>query len=346
MDASKAVQDYQTLREMSELLAQSQCFYELLKEGQKRYLTTGEIFVRVLAGQELGLPPVYSVGQLYVQGGRVCSSAKCMWSMIKGSGLLESSQFEETSTSCRLTVKRKGNPRPYSLLYTMDDAIKAGLATRSVWIKYPGAMMRSRVISAVANVEFGDVTGNMHTREELGYEWSDDVAAETVSARDTIPPEVPVVENVLPPTPAIPEPITPTPDPPKPPSQSWTEILNAIRETEARKSGTVGNNWTDEQHAELLIAFASDKMKSAWATQLLEKLAKAPTSETAALGISFFRTRGILPAVQEPVDLPQEVATAYPGMIENTKTQNNAQEVTEPKSDNTEAVAVPELAQG
>lgn len=327
MDAAKVVQDYQTLREISELLAQSGCFYELLKEGAKRQLTTGEIFVRVLAGQELGLPPVYSVGQLYIQGGRVCSSAKCMWSMIKHSGLLESSQFDETPTSCRLTVKRKGNPRPYSLQYTMDDAIKAGLATRSVWVKYPGAMMRSRVISAVANVEFGDVTGNMHTREELGYEWSDDVATEPSEPQDTSEAAIENSSSNAPlPAPSEQEQAKPTVTP----EQDWTTILNGIK--------TVGGSWTDEQHGELLVAFSSTKMKPAWATQLLEKLSKTPTTETAALGIAFFRTRGILPTVQEPVELPQEAAKSAPGAIEEPEVGNEPPTPTEPKSDDTEGV--------
>lgn len=331
MAEERTTHDWHGLWDLSQVLAKSGCMPvdingKRSRDDAPRPATAEELFVLTLAGDELGMPPMQSIRHLMIRNGRVSTSAESMWGLVKHSNFLENSRFDETPTSCKLTVKRKGD-LPYSWTYTIADATKAGIAGQSNWMKYPAAMLRARAISAVCRVVFPDVCGGLYTPDEVAED----------SGEIESHPEVPEPEKIIPPTP---EPVPPEPEPPKPevkPEQDWTTILNGIK--------TVGGSWTDEQHAELLIAFSSTKMKPAWATQLLEKLSKTPTTETAALGISFFRTRGILPTVQEPAELPQETAKSVPGAIEEAGAQKDAQEVTESKGGDTEGVAGPDTTQ-
>ena len=70
-------------------------------------------------------------------------------------------------------TKRKGDPDPISLSYTIDQAEQAGLLkpTRSGkpsnWQKMPRQMLRARAKSELARLVYPDLLAGLYTPDEL-----------------------------------------------------------------------------------------------------------------------------------------------------------------------------------
>lgn len=92
--------------------------------------------------------------------------------LILDSGLLEDMQIEEQPGSCRVTLKRLGVPTPVTVLYTIEDARKAGLTEGSqlgngrlrgagAYEKWQANMLRWRALGFAQDLLFSDVCGGL-----------------------------------------------------------------------------------------------------------------------------------------------------------------------------------------
>src|SRR6185295_12230242 len=87
-----------------------------------------DVFVSIMAGQELGLPPMAALRGVHVVKGKPVLSADTMVGIVLGSGLAEYfSCIKEDAMECAYETKRRGSPHPQRCTWSLDDAKRAGL---------------------------------------------------------------------------------------------------------------------------------------------------------------------------------------------------------------------------
>ena len=126
-----------------------------------------QAIVKIQAGKELGLAPVYSMMNINVIRGRLTTSANTLALLVKRSGRYNYHIEEHTDLKCTITFFEDGKVAGEST-FTMDDAKRAELVKPdSGWAKYPRAMLFSRAISQGARIYAPDAIGGVYTDEEI-----------------------------------------------------------------------------------------------------------------------------------------------------------------------------------
>lgn len=152
----------------------------------------------MLAGRELGIPPMQAFRTIYVVKGNVSLSAQLMAALIIKAGH-SYELLENSNTRCSIKFTRRGGAT-YTHEFTIDDAKRAELVNGDNWRKYPKAMLWSRCMSSGARAFMPDVIMGMYTPEELtgddGVVLDADGEIIDVVAKETTPePEPPKPEK-------------------------------------------------------------------------------------------------------------------------------------------------------
>lgn len=125
-----------------------------------------DIFVSIIAGQELGLAPMAALRGIHVVKGKPILSADTMVGLVLSRGAAEYfSCIAETPTSVTYETKRSGSPKPQTCTWSLEDAKRAGLNGDN-WQKYPRAMLRARCKAMLARDVYPDVLAGCYTEEE------------------------------------------------------------------------------------------------------------------------------------------------------------------------------------
>ena len=134
-----------------------------------RHLTTPEAVVAVVAtGREIGLTTMQSVRNIYFVDGKVTLSADLIVSLVKRHPACEYFRVSEaTNESVTCETKRKGDPEPTTMTWTLKDAERAGLLNKDNWKKYPKAMLRARCSSDLARAVYPDAAMGVYDPDEL-----------------------------------------------------------------------------------------------------------------------------------------------------------------------------------
>tara|TARA_Y100001938_G_scaffold150301_1_gene240581 strand:+ start:3690 stop:4478 length:789 start_codon:yes stop_codon:yes gene_type:complete len=144
-----------------------------------------QIATAILAGQEAGLGPVYSVQNIAIINGRPSMWGNAILALIQSSGKLEDYKVQRIGPSfdidsaeikdwpadfgVTVTMKRRGQETPYVGKFTVGDAKRAGLwmnTRKSPWINHPLDMLERRALGKAANKGFADVLAGLGVREE------------------------------------------------------------------------------------------------------------------------------------------------------------------------------------
>lgn len=127
----------------------------------------------ILAGAELGLPPMVSLRHIFLVEGKVGLSAEIMLSLIIQAGV-KVTWLAMTAEKATIRLQRPGKD-PFEMSWTIEEAKKANLVGEKKvnWNRYPAAMLRARAISAAARAHCPDITNGCYSREEM-----EDLAAE------------------------------------------------------------------------------------------------------------------------------------------------------------------------
>ena len=154
--------------------------YEEIKGMAQAFVTSGmfqdtkqlaQAIVKIQAGRELGLPPVYSMQNINLIRNRLTCSANTMAMLVKSSKLYNYRIKEHTDLVCTITFfERNGDKwsEVGEFTFSIEDARRADLVKAdSVWIKYPRAMLFSRAISQGARIYAPDAIGGIYTDEEI-----------------------------------------------------------------------------------------------------------------------------------------------------------------------------------
>lgn len=180
--AGLALTSLADVRTLGEVLAKSGYFQDARDVAQAA--------VKVLAGQEVGLPPIAAMTGIYIVKGRVTFSAATMAALIKRSGRYSYRVIEHSDKACEIAFTAAGQEIGRSR-FTLDDAKRARLGG-DAWNGYPRNMLFARAMSNGARWYTPDVFGGpVYTPEELREGGADEPVPARVETTPEAPPETP-----------------------------------------------------------------------------------------------------------------------------------------------------------
>lgn len=119
----------------------------------------------MLAGREMGLPPMQSFRGLYVVNGQVTMSAQHMAAKLIEAGVVYIIR-EMTADACEIEFRRS-NGMHLAYRYTMEDAKTAQLTDKDNWKKFAKDMLYNRCMALGARKVAPDVLAGMYTPDEI-----------------------------------------------------------------------------------------------------------------------------------------------------------------------------------
>jgi len=124
-----------------------------------------QVFTMLSTGMELGLGFATSLRTIYIVEGRASMSSDLM----RGLAINAGCRFEyerNDEEACRIVVYR--NEKKVGVAeFSMQDAIRAGVAGRGTWNKYPKAMLAARAGAMAARLGAPDRLAGLHAPEEI-----------------------------------------------------------------------------------------------------------------------------------------------------------------------------------
>jgi hypothetical protein len=126
-----------------------------------------DILVTLLAGQEMGLPPMASLRGIHVIKGKPVLGADTMVAVVLGSGKAVYFRRVDDGRDDAVTyeTQREGHPSPQRVTWTLTDAKRAGLNGDN-WTKYPRAMLAARAKAELARDVYPDVLAGCYDPDE------------------------------------------------------------------------------------------------------------------------------------------------------------------------------------
>lgn len=175
--AGEMIKTLDDVLKLSTIVAQSGMFPDIQSQARAAMI--------IIAGQEIGVPPMASLRGLYVQKGKVEIHAGLLAAMIKSSAKYEYRVVERTDELCRLGWYEEGKHVGDSQ-YTIEDAKRAQLIKPdSNWSKSPRAMCFARALTEGQRVYAPDIAiGSAYSQGEIPNDDGD--AGQVSDAYETI----------------------------------------------------------------------------------------------------------------------------------------------------------------
>lgn len=127
--------------------------------------TVGDIVATILAGRELGLPPMTSLRMLYAVDGRIGMDASLILALLMRGGVRH--KWIETNNKVAVIRLERPGHDPLEFPYGLEDANRAKLLGKDNWKNHPAAMLRARCVSAAARAYAPDLVAGIYVLDEL-----------------------------------------------------------------------------------------------------------------------------------------------------------------------------------
>lgn len=176
------------LKTLAEMMASSVFNYS--KNGKSAKLKSGDIFIKMLKGIEIGLEPIASLDLIDVIEGIPTLKPQGMLALAWGSGQMEALNIIDDGTKCSVTIKRQGTPA-HTETFSAQDAEAMELAGKYNWKQQPAVMRKWRAVSAACRIVFPDIIQGMYIPEEIAPElpYDDNGEIETIEQSQASPEE-------------------------------------------------------------------------------------------------------------------------------------------------------------
>lgn len=155
--------DFDVMQKASTALFRSGYFTDVKSEAQA--------IVKVLAGQELGLPAFASMSGIHIVQGKPVLGANVIATLVKNDPRYNYKIVECTDKICTIEWFENGQSTGQSS-FTMSEAQNAGLTGKDNWKKYPSDMLFARAISRGARRHAPGIFGGspVYTPDELNVD--------------------------------------------------------------------------------------------------------------------------------------------------------------------------------
>jgi len=126
------------------------------------------ILAIVMTGRTFGMDAVSSLRGFHFVKGKASPSAQLLIGLVKRHPACEYFRIKEQADD-RATweTKRRDEPEPVTMTFTLEDAKRAGLLGNDNWKKRPGMMCLWRAGTQLARVVYPDITSGLYTPDEL-----------------------------------------------------------------------------------------------------------------------------------------------------------------------------------
>lgn len=241
--------DARQASQLAESLATTAFVPQTLR-GNTPELTVSNVTAAILAGLEMGLPPMAALRSMDIIYGTPALRAHAMRGLVQSHG--HSVQLvEATPDRCEIRGRRRGEADWQTVVWTFDRASKMGLTGKGEWKKQQQTMLIARATGEICRLIAADVLFAMpYAAEEIGAAPSWDRAPAAPASRVTFEEIVGAEPPVIPDAPS-PE-AEPSVDAIDEESlvaddwfQAWSEIGTAAQERGWSKE------YTEQQFADL-----------------------------------------------------------------------------------------------
>jgi hypothetical protein len=133
--------------------------------------------VRMIAGLELGVPPVTAIYQLAPEGGNLGVTSAMKVGLVRRRGLGQIRLVKSTTETAIVEIRREDWPEDKwaQVEYSVEDAKAAGLMGKRNWQQNRKDMLVARAHARAVNAHFQDSTlGIGYTYDELELSYEDD----------------------------------------------------------------------------------------------------------------------------------------------------------------------------
>jgi len=129
-------------------------------------LTQDQLFIVLMTGREMGLPPTVALRNIGSFKGKTVITSQLQLAKVKESGY-QVKFIENTDERATVSIGRKGED-PYVKTFTMADAVKAGLLDRNALYKTnPSTMLLNRAIGLACRYGAPEVLNGLYNEAEL-----------------------------------------------------------------------------------------------------------------------------------------------------------------------------------
>jgi hypothetical protein len=154
------VQALPAIFELSEKLLEARGFIPT------HYKTSGEVAAAIIAGRELGLPPMLALRSLYVINGKVGLDASLQLALMKRAGI-KHRWLADGSDRQRACLRLEHNGEWHEQAFTYQEAEAMGLLKNAVWRTSTAAMLRARCVSAAGKAFCPDIVTGVYVEDEI-----------------------------------------------------------------------------------------------------------------------------------------------------------------------------------
>lgn len=159
---------------LGKIFAESGLFTDVKSQSQA--------VVRILAGQEIGIPAFAAISGIHIIQGKPTIGAGLMASRVKGSGKYDYKVKEHSDKICSIDFFQLGSGKPEMIgnsTFTIEEAKKAGTKNLD---KFPKNMLFARALSNGVKFFTPDIfAGPVYTPEEMANV-TEDITAEVTTA--------------------------------------------------------------------------------------------------------------------------------------------------------------------
>lgn len=129
----------------------------------------GDIFAIMLAGAELGLPPMATLRGVYIVNGKPALEAKTKAAICLERGAAKYfRKIEDTPQAVTWETLRAGDAAPRVSRYTIVEAKAAGLLNKDgPWQSYPQRMLGHRALGWLCDDAYPDIVLGVSTKEDF-----------------------------------------------------------------------------------------------------------------------------------------------------------------------------------
>lgn len=158
---SLAPKNFEEALKCSEIMASSDM---VPKEYKGR---PDNILVAMQLGDELGLLPIQACQNICIINGRPSVWGDAALALVQSSGKLEYISETDDGQTAKCVCLRRGQKEPTTRTFSIADANRAGLTTKTIWVQYPVRMRQMRARSWALRDTFADVLKGISVREEI-----------------------------------------------------------------------------------------------------------------------------------------------------------------------------------
>lgn len=146
------------------------------------------ILAAVMAGREMGLPPMEAIRCIDMIDGNPTPSAELLLRLIREKGHRVRLDHQDAEKVVITGIRHEDRDDTMTVQFTMDMARRANLAGKNNWKNYPEAMLFWRCVTMLARQHFPDAVG----AARMSY-----IPGEVAGDFDSEPPSIPVdVERI------------------------------------------------------------------------------------------------------------------------------------------------------